>query len=92
MYRLFMQSALGKRTKCRTMRGTVNYVQYTLQRCLSRQKVFWQPSVEAVQIENARWTSSFRNDAARSGSSQAVSSYAGVRNCAGARFELRNRP
>ena len=44
MYRLFMQSTLAKRAKCRTTRGSVNYVQYTLERCLSRQKVFWQPS------------------------------------------------
>ena len=44
MYRLFMQSTLAERAKCHTMRGNVNYVQYTLQRCLSHQKDFWQPS------------------------------------------------
>src|ERR1022692_2944118 len=46
MYRLFMRSSLAERAKCHTMRGNVNYVQYTLQRCLSRQKEFWQPSAK----------------------------------------------
>jgi putative DNA primase/helicase len=45
MYHLFMQSALAKRPKCHTMRGSLDYVQYTLKRCLSRQKVFWQSSM-----------------------------------------------
>jgi hypothetical protein len=44
-----MQSALAERAKCHTMRGTVNYVQYTLQRCLSRQKVFWQASAKGFK-------------------------------------------
>jgi predicted transcriptional regulator len=47
MYRLFMQSTLAERAKCHTMRGNVNYVQYTLQRCLSHQKDFWQPSANS---------------------------------------------
>jgi putative DNA primase/helicase len=52
MYRLFMRSALGKRRKCRTMRGKINYVEYTLRKCLRSQKVFWQPSSRAVCTSN----------------------------------------
>jgi len=45
MYRLFMQSALAKRPKCHTTRGSIDYVQYTLKRCLNHQTVFWQSSM-----------------------------------------------
>jgi hypothetical protein len=41
MYRLFMLSALGKRPKVRTKRGDVDYLQYTLERCLTRQTQFY---------------------------------------------------
>jgi putative DNA primase/helicase len=50
MRRLFMRSALGNRAKCSTTRGSVNYVEYTLQRCLSRQRVFWRPSAKELKV------------------------------------------
>ena len=44
MHRLFMGSALGKRSKCSTRRGKIDYVEYTLRHCLKRQRASWQPS------------------------------------------------
>jgi hypothetical protein len=38
-----MNSALGNRAKCFTMRGGVDYVRYTLDHCLQKQKDFWRP-------------------------------------------------
>ena len=52
MYRLFMQSALGKREKCRSTRRDIDYVRYTLKRCLARQRVFWRPFVKAPRSKN----------------------------------------
>jgi len=49
MVRLFMQSALADRAKCHTTRGDVDYVHYTLQRCLSRQKIYWTPAVKILK-------------------------------------------
>src|SRR5262249_55127060 len=49
MHRLFMQSALGQRQKCRTLRGSIDYVEYTLRKCLAVQKAFWKPRAKAIR-------------------------------------------
>jgi len=43
MRRLFVESALGKRAKCLSRRGNIDYLQHTLERCLQAQTVFYGP-------------------------------------------------
>jgi primase-polymerase (primpol)-like protein len=47
MYRLFMWSAHVARPKCSTTRRKVDYVEYTLRRCLKQQQAFWRPFTRA---------------------------------------------
>jgi len=43
MHRLFMESALASRAKCRTRRGSIDYVTYTLQKACRMQPSSWEP-------------------------------------------------